>query len=56
MPHRGVTLPEDVARWDDNCANNEQLRARRQKRLDSSAARAAARAQEEETPSEPQTS
>jgi hypothetical protein len=45
----GVTLPEDVARWEVNHAHIEQQQARRQAQC---AARAAARALGEETPSE----
>jgi hypothetical protein len=53
---RRVTLPEDVVRWDTNRANNKRLRARKQRWQAWSAARAAARSQGEETPSEPESS
>jgi hypothetical protein len=49
---QGVTLPEHVVSWDANRANNKWLRALRQRRQAWSAAWAAARAPEEETPSE----
>jgi hypothetical protein len=48
---QGVTLPEDVVRWEANHVYSKRLWAQRQGRWDWSAARAAARAQGEETPS-----
>jgi hypothetical protein len=50
--HTGVTLPEHVARWEANRADNERQCVRKQRRQLRSAARAAARARGEETPSE----
>jgi hypothetical protein len=53
---RGVTLPEDAARWETNRAENERQQAQRQRRRLWSATRAATRAWGEETPSEPESS
>jgi hypothetical protein len=53
---RRVTLPEDVVRRDTNHANNEWLRAQKQRWQAWSATRATARSQGEETPSEPESS
>jgi hypothetical protein len=40
----GITLPEDVARQEANCAENERRRARKQKERLKGVAQAAAKA------------
>jgi hypothetical protein len=51
---RGVTLPEDVVRQEMNRTHNIQLQEQRKKRWAWSAARMAARASGEDTPSVPE--
>jgi hypothetical protein len=53
---RVVALPEDVVRREANHADNERQQAQRQRRQLWSTARAAAWAQGEKTPSEPESS
>jgi hypothetical protein len=59
LPHGGgggVTVPEDVARWETNRVHTEWLRAWRQRRRDLSTARVVARAWGQDTDSEPESS
>jgi hypothetical protein len=51
---RGVTLPEDVARWVANHADNERQQVRKQRSRLRNATRMAVRVRGEETPSEPE--
>jgi hypothetical protein len=52
----GVTLPEEVVRWEANRADNEWGQARKQRWQLRSAAQNAVRAWGEETPSVPESS
>jgi hypothetical protein len=51
---RGVTLPEDVARWVANHADNERQQVRKQRSRLRNATCMAVRVRGEETPSEPE--
>jgi hypothetical protein len=56
-PHGGwgVTLPEDVARWEANHSDNERRHAQKQRKR-RSAIQTVVRVRGEETPSEPESS